>query len=163
MKKKALVIGVTGQDGAYLSEFLLKKDYQVHGVKRRSSSFNTGRIDHLFKDPHEKPDFLLHYGDLSDSTNLIRLIQTIEPDEIYNLGAMSHVRVCRNARCSPSAAGIRRNNATKAAARTYRSLPVMRGKATLSVNQKPEPWIHISLPFSSPRSSSATSSCTCAS
>lgn len=93
MGKKALIVGVTGQDGAYLSEFLLKKGYEVHGVKRRSSSFNTERIDHLFRDPHMDSKFHLHYGDLSDSTNLIRLVQTIEPDEIYNLGAMSHVHV----------------------------------------------------------------------
>lgn len=91
--KKALIFGVTGQDGAYLAELLLKKGYEVHGVKRRSSSFNTGRIDHLFEDPHEGGNFKLHFGDLADSTNTIRLIQTIQPDEIYNLGAMSHVRV----------------------------------------------------------------------
>ncbi len=91
--KKALIFGVTGQDGAYLAEFLLKKGYEVHGVKRRSSSFNTGRVDHLFQDPHLKPPFRLHYGDLTDSTNLIRLVQEIQPDEIYNLGAQSHVRV----------------------------------------------------------------------
>ncbi len=92
--KKAIITGVTGQDGSYLSEFLLKKGYQVHGIKRRSSSFNTGRIDHLYQDPHEdNPKFLLHYGDLTDSTNLINLIQEIQPDEIYNLGAQSHVAV----------------------------------------------------------------------
>jgi GDPmannose 4,6-dehydratase len=93
-KKKALVTGVTGQDGAYLSEFLLDKGYEVHGIKRRSSSLNTDRIDHLYQDSHQrKNNFFLHYGDLSDSTNIIRLIQEIEPDEIYNLGAMSHVKV----------------------------------------------------------------------
>ena len=93
-KKKALITGITGQDGSYLSEFLLKKDYEVHGIKRRSSSFNTSRIDHLYTDPHEKTNnFILHYGDLTDSTNLIRIIQQIEPDEIYNLGAQSHVSV----------------------------------------------------------------------
>jgi GDPmannose 4,6-dehydratase len=92
-KKKALITGITGQDGAYLAEFLLEKNYEVHGIKRRSSSFNTERIDHLYVDPHESSNFTLHYGDLSDSTNLIRLIQEIMPDEIYNLGAMSHVRV----------------------------------------------------------------------
>ncbi len=93
-KKKALITGVTGQDGAYLSEFLLKKGYEVHGIKRRSSLFNTDRIDHLYEDPHQ-PDrnFILHYGDLTDSTNLIRIIQEVQPDEIYNLGAMSHVQV----------------------------------------------------------------------
>lgn len=91
--KKALITGVTGQDGAYLAELLLSKGYEVHGIKRRSSSFNTQRIDHLYVDPHEAPNFRLHYGDLTDSTNLIRLIQEIKPDEIYNLGAMSHVRV----------------------------------------------------------------------
>jgi len=95
MKKKvALITGVTGQDGAYLSEFLLKKGYEVHGLKRRSSLFNTGRIDHLYQDPHiENRNFFLHYGDLTDSTNLIRIIQEIQPDEIYNLAAMSHVHV----------------------------------------------------------------------
>ncbi len=93
-KKIALITGVTGQDGAYLSEFLLKKDYIVHGIKRRSSLFNTGRIDHLYQDPHvENQNFHLHFGDLTDSTNLIRIIQEIQPDEIYNLAAMSHVRV----------------------------------------------------------------------
>ena len=92
--KKALITGVTGQDGAYLSEFLLKKGYEVHGIKRRSSLFNTDRIDHLYVDPHEKNvKFKLHYGDLTDSTNLIRIIQEVQPDEIYNLGAMSHVKV----------------------------------------------------------------------
>ena len=92
--KKALITGVTGQDGAYLSEFLLKKGYIVHGLKRRTSLFNTDRIDHLYEDPHiENQKFILHYGDMTDSTNLIRLIKEIEPDEIYNLAAMSHVRV----------------------------------------------------------------------
>ena len=92
--KKALITGVTGQDGAYLSEFLLKKGYEVHGIKRRASQFNTDRVDHLYQDPHEtNRNFILHYGDMTDSTNLIRLIQEIEPDEIYNLAAMSHVQV----------------------------------------------------------------------
>lgn len=92
--KKALVTGITGQDGAYLTEFLLKKGYEVHGIKRRSSLFNTDRIDHLYQDPHEKNvNLKLHFGDLSDSTNLIRIIQDVQPDEIYNLGAMSHVKV----------------------------------------------------------------------
>src|ERR1700744_5189414 len=94
MKKVALITGITGQDGAYLTEFLLKKGYEVHGIKRRSSLFNTDRIDHLYQDPHEaNVKFKLHYGDLSDSTNLIRIIQQVQPDEIYNLGAMSHVKV----------------------------------------------------------------------
>jgi GDPmannose 4,6-dehydratase len=94
MSKVALITGVTGQDGAYLSELLLKKGYIVHGIKRRSSLFNTDRIDHLYQDPHvDHKNFILHYGDLSDSTNLIRIIQEVQPDEIYNLGAMSHVRV----------------------------------------------------------------------
>lgn len=93
-KKVALITGVTGQDGAYLSEFLLKKGYEVHGIKRRSSSFNTGRIDHLYQDPHEQGRrFTLHYGDLTDSTNLIRVVQQVQPDEIYNLAAQSHVAV----------------------------------------------------------------------
>ena len=91
--KTALVTGVTGQDGAYLAELLLKKGYDVHGIKRRSSSFNTGRIEHLYEDPHvEHPRFILHYGDLTDSTNLIRIVQETQPDEIYNLAAQSHVR-----------------------------------------------------------------------
>src|SRR4051812_5775660 len=94
MSKTALITGVTGQDGAYLSELLLSKGYQVHGIKRRSSLFNTDRIDHLYQDPHEKNrNFSLHYGDLTDSTNIIRIIQEVQPDEIYNLGAMSHVKV----------------------------------------------------------------------
>lgn len=92
--KIALITGVTGQDGAYLAEFLLKKGYEVHGVKRRSSLFNTDRIDHLYQDPHvNNKHFILHYGDLTDSTNLIRIIQQVQPDEIYNLAAMSHVAV----------------------------------------------------------------------
>ena len=92
--KKALITGITGQDGAYLAEFLLKKGYEVHGIKRRSSSFNTARIDHLYQDPHvEDRNFILHYGDLTDSTNLIRIIQDVQPDEIYNLAAQSHVAV----------------------------------------------------------------------
>ena len=93
-KKVALITGVTGQDGSYLAEFLLSKGYEVHGIKRRSSSFNTSRIDHIYKDPHENGSGLfLHYGDLTDSTNLLRIIQEIKPDEIYNLGAQSHVAV----------------------------------------------------------------------
>ncbi len=93
-KKKALITGVTGQDGAYLAEFLLNKNYEVHGIKRRASSFNTSRIDHLYQDPHEaNRNFILHYGDLTDSTNLIRIIQEVRPDEIYNLAAQSHVAV----------------------------------------------------------------------
>jgi GDPmannose 4,6-dehydratase len=94
MTKKALITGVTGQDGAYLTELLLSKGYQVHGVKRRSSSFNTGRIDHLYEDPHEEnPKLFLHYGDMTDATNLIRIVQETQPDEIYNLAAQSHVQV----------------------------------------------------------------------
>jgi GDPmannose 4,6-dehydratase len=94
MSKVALVTGVNGQDGAYLTELLLSKGYTVHGIKRRSSLFNTARIDHLYQDPHEKGIKLtLHYGDLTDSTNLIRIIQETQPDEIYNLAAMSHVKV----------------------------------------------------------------------
>ena len=93
-RRRALITGVTGQDGTYLSELLLEKGYEVHGVKRRSSSFNTGRVDHLYRDPHaEDVRFFMHYGDLSDSTNLIRLVQQVQPDEIYNLGAQSHVQV----------------------------------------------------------------------
>ena len=99
MSKTALITGITGQDGSYLVELLLQKGYQVHGIKRRASSFNTSRIDHLFQDPHEidengqPPKLTLHYGDLTDSTNLIRIIQQVQPDEIYNLGAQSHVAV----------------------------------------------------------------------
>lgn len=94
MSKVALITGITGQDGAYLAEFLLEKGYIVHGIKRRSSSFNTARIDHLYKDPHERNvNFFMHYGDLTDSTNLIRIIQEVQPDEIYNLAAQSHVQV----------------------------------------------------------------------
>jgi GDPmannose 4,6-dehydratase len=94
MAKVALITGVTGQDGAYLSDLLINKGYVVHGIKRRSSLFNTDRIDHLYQDPHQKKrNFILHYGDLTDSTNLIRIIQEVQPDEIYNLGAMSHVKV----------------------------------------------------------------------
>lgn len=94
MTKKALIIGITGQDGSYLTELLLTKGYEVHGLKRRSSSFNTARIDHIYSDPHESDTKLfLHHGDLSDATNLVRIIQQVRPDEIYNLGAMSHVHV----------------------------------------------------------------------
>jgi len=94
MAKVALITGVTGQDGAYLAEFLLKKGYEVHGIKRRASSFNTDRVDHLYQDPHEKEQkFILHYGDLTDSMNLVRIIQQIQPDEVYNLAAQSHVAV----------------------------------------------------------------------
>jgi GDPmannose 4,6-dehydratase len=94
MRKRALITGITGQDGAYLAEFLLNKGYEVHGIKRRASLFNTDRIDHLYQDPHEENvNFFLHYGDLTDSTNLIRIIQEVQPDEIYNLAAQSHVQV----------------------------------------------------------------------
>ena len=94
MTKTALITGITGQDGAYLAELLLAKGYVVHGVKRRSSSFNTGRVDHLYQDPHEADrNFVLHYGDMGDSTNLIRVVQEVQPDEIYNLAAQSHVQV----------------------------------------------------------------------
>ncbi len=92
--KKALITGITGQDGAYLAEYLLGKDYEVHGIKRRSSSFNTARVDQLYRDPHEEDvRFFMHYGDLTDATNLIRIIQEVQPDEIYNLAAQSHVKV----------------------------------------------------------------------
>jgi len=94
LNKKALITGVTGQDGAYLSELLLAKGYEVHGIKRRSSLINTARVDHLYQDPHEaNTRFRLHYGDLTDGMNLTRIIQEVQPDEIYNLGAMSHVKV----------------------------------------------------------------------
>jgi GDPmannose 4,6-dehydratase len=92
--KKALITGITGQDGSYLAEFLLEKGYEVHGIKRRASSFNTGRIDHIYQDPHEKARrFFLYYGDMTDPTNLIRIVQKVQPDEIYNLAAQSHVQV----------------------------------------------------------------------
>ena len=92
--KKALITGITGQDGSYLAEFLLEKGYMVHGIKRRASSLNTQRVDHIYQDPHiENAHFKLHYGDLTDSTNIIRIIQEVQPDEVYNLGAMSHVKV----------------------------------------------------------------------
>jgi GDPmannose 4,6-dehydratase len=93
-QKVALITGITGQDGSYLAEFLLEKDYVVHGIKRRASSFNTERIDHLYQDPHvNHRNLILHYGDLSDTSNLVRIIQECKPDEIYNLGAQSHVAV----------------------------------------------------------------------
>src|SRR5262249_13987102 len=91
-RKRALITGVTGQDGAYLAEFLLAKGYEVHGIKRRASLFNTDRVDHLYQDPHQNERrFILHYGDLTDATNLISVVQNVQPDEIYNLGAQSHV------------------------------------------------------------------------
>ena len=91
---RVLITGITGQDGSYLAEFLLEKGYEVHGIKRRASSFNTQRVDHIYEDPHEKsPSFFLHYGDLTDSSNLTRILQEVQPDEVYNLGAQSHVRV----------------------------------------------------------------------
>ncbi|WP_372923044.1 GDP-mannose 4,6-dehydratase, partial [Roseovarius sp.] len=94
MTKKALITGVTGQDGSYLAEFLLAKGYEVHGIKRRASSFNTQRIDHVYQDPHQPdPKLKLHYGDLTDSSNLTRIISEVQPDEVYNLGAQSHVAV----------------------------------------------------------------------
>ena len=94
MKKKALITGITGQDGSYLADFLLEKGYEVHGIKRRASSFNTQRIDHIYEDPHiDSQRFVLHYGDLTDSSNLTRILSEVEPDEVYNLGAQSHVAV----------------------------------------------------------------------
>ena len=93
-QKKALITGITGQDGSYLAEFLLKKGYKVHGIKRRASSFNTDRIEHLYEDPHiENRNFILHYGDMTDSMSLTKIIKEVQPDEIYNLAAMSHVHV----------------------------------------------------------------------
>ena len=93
-KRRALITGITGQDGAYLAELLLQKGYEVHGIKRRASSFNTKRIDHIYEDPHNiGARFFLHYGDLTDSTNLIRIVQEVQPDEIFNLAAQSHVQV----------------------------------------------------------------------
>ncbi|MWP27835.1 NAD-dependent epimerase/dehydratase family protein, partial [Escherichia coli] len=94
MTKKALITGITGQDGSYLAEFLLNKGYEVHGIKRRSSIFNTGRIDHIYQDPHNiNLKLHLHYGDLTDTSNLTRILSEVQPDEVYNLGAMSHVAV----------------------------------------------------------------------
>ena len=102
LSKTALITGITGQDGAYLAEFLLEKGYEVHGIKRRASTFNTDRIDHLYQDPHERDvHLLLHYGDLTDATNLIRIIQQVQPDEIYNLAAQSHVAVSSRRRSTP--------------------------------------------------------------
>ena len=91
--KKALITGITGQDGAYLADLLISKGYEVHGIKRRSSSFNTARVEHIYSDPHEKGNFRMHFGDLTDASNLIRIIQKVQPKEIYNLGAQSHVQV----------------------------------------------------------------------
>ena len=91
--KRALVTGITGQDGSYLAEFLLEKGYEVHGIKRRSSSFNTSRIDHIYEDPHHDSNLILHYGDLTDTGNILKIIDAVSPDEIYNLGAQSHVAV----------------------------------------------------------------------
>ncbi|MGZ5141393.1 MAG: GDP-mannose 4,6-dehydratase, partial [Burkholderiales bacterium] len=94
MQKRALITGITGQDGSYLAEFLLEKGYAVHGIKRRTSLFNTDRIDHLYQDPHVKDrQFILHYGDMTDSSSLVRVVQVVQPDEIYNLAAQSHVAV----------------------------------------------------------------------
>src|SRR4051812_4176103 len=94
MSRKALITGVTGQDGSYLAEFLIGKGYQIHGVKRRASSLNTTRVDHLYQDPHiDHRNFVLHYGDLTDSSNLTRILEEVQPDEVYNLGAQSHVSV----------------------------------------------------------------------
>ena len=94
MNKRALITGITGQDGSYLAEFLLEKGYEVHGIKRRASSFNTQRIDHIYQDPHAPdPKLSLHYGDLTDTSNLTRILQEVQPDEVYNLGAQSHVAV----------------------------------------------------------------------
>ena len=100
-KKVALITGITGQDGAYLAELLLKKGYEVHGIKRRASLFNTDRIDHLYQDPHvDNRNFILHYGDMTDSSNLIRIVQQVQPDEIYNLAAQSHVAATNSNRYS---------------------------------------------------------------
>ncbi|NEV61138.1 GDP-mannose 4,6-dehydratase, partial [Thiorhodococcus minor] len=94
MSKKALITGITGQDGSYLAECLIEKGYEVHGIKRRASLFNTQRVDHLYEDPHQQDQqFVLHYGDLTDTSNLTRIIQQVQPDEVYNLGAQSHVAV----------------------------------------------------------------------
>ena len=93
MVKKALITGITGQDGSYLAELLLEKGYEVHGIKRRASSLNTQRIDHIYRDPHESGGPILHYGDLTDSSNLVRILEHVQPDEVYNLGAQSHVAV----------------------------------------------------------------------
>ncbi len=132
--KVALITGVTGQDGAYLSELLLNKGYEVHGIKRRASLFNTDRIDHLYQDPHvDHQRFKLHYGDLSNSTNLIRIIQQVQPDEIYNLAAMSHVAVSvRNARIHrpsplPSPASGRGSKGRWQACDRHTSLSTVRG------------------------------------
>ena len=102
MTKVALITGVTGQDGSYLAEFLLERGYEVHGIKRRASLFNTDRVDHIYEDPHvNNQRFKMHYGDLTDTSNLIRIVQETQPDEIYNLGAQSHVRCRSRARNTP--------------------------------------------------------------
>ena len=113
-KKVALITGITGQDGAYLAEFLLEKGYEVHRIKRRTSLFNTERIDHLYQDPHEENvRFFLHYGDLTDSLNIVRLIQEIQPDEIYNLAAQSHVWVSFFRECPPNCGNCRMTKSQK--------------------------------------------------
>src|ERR1700754_691958 len=106
--KKALITGITGQDGSYLAEFLLAKGYQVHGIKRRASLFNTARIDHLYQDPHTSPrNFVLHHGDMTDACSLIRIVQAVQPDEIYNLAAQSHVGVSfEEPECTANADGL---------------------------------------------------------
>ena len=103
MKKKALITGITGQDGSYLAEFLLKKNYEVHGIKRKSSSFNTHRIDHIYVDPHYKTNFFLHYGDVTDSLSVLKIVSNLKPNEIYNLSAQSllHLHKCRMQLLSP--------------------------------------------------------------
>ena len=129
--KKALVTGVTGQDGAYLTELLLEKGYEVHGVKRRASLLNTDRIDHLYQDPHESDVRLkLHYGDLTDSTNLIRIIQEVQPDEIYNLAAMSHVKVSFDTpeyTANADGIGTLRNSRSHAYPRHRTTMPILSG------------------------------------
>ena len=142
-KRVALISGVTGQDGAYLAELLLKKGYVVHGIKRRSSSFNTGRVDHLYQDQHERDlRFTLHYGDLTDATNLIRIVQETQPDEIYNLAAQSHVQVSFETPCRPG--GRRRSStprpkcAAKPALRWPRPLEPRRGSRRWPAKRAPQ-------------------------
>lgn len=138
-KKVALITGVTGQDGSYLAEFLLKKGYEVHGIKRRSSLFNTDRIDHLYQDPHvSNRNFVLHYGDLTDSTSLVRIVQKVQPDEIYNLAAQSHVGVSfEEPEYTANADGI----GARCIARPWRSRSPRRGPAAASATAFPRnPW-----------------------
>ena len=137
-QKVALITGVTGQDGAYLAELLLGKGYFVHGVKRRSSSFNTGRVEHLYEDPHvPDPHFVLHYGDMTDATNLIRIIQETQPDEIYNLAAQSHVQVSFESAASAQSTSGWRHMLARPKAPMVRNHSVMTGPKIRQIRPVP--------------------------